>query len=167
MWPDKLTWVLRELRWRKLFVITFRAQRSVSRLCPIRIVSALMKLSKVSCTSRREVWWPFTSSSLMPENLCHKRYFRDSGTRLCNTVIQNRPLAPFYTGLISSHLVPLSLDSFWTLANCTILSLPCVIVDHLIIRPDKSVIDNSQAGVNQRHSGQLQTLNGVTLWRQE
>lgn len=48
-----------------------------------------------------------------------------------------------------------------------ILSLPCVIVDDLIIRPDKSVVDDLQAGVNQRHSGQLQTLNGVTLWRQQ
>lgn len=52
---------------------------------------------------------------------------------------------------------------FLLVANFMILSLPCVIVDHLIIRPDKSVVDDLQAGVHQRHSGQLQTLNGVTL----
>lgn len=54
---------------KKLIVVTFRAQRSVSRPCPIRMVSALMKLIRVSCTSLREVWLPLTSSSLMPENL--------------------------------------------------------------------------------------------------
>ncbi|KAF3851353.1 hypothetical protein F7725_013125 [Dissostichus mawsoni] len=33
------------------------------------MVSVLMKLNKVSCTSLREVWFPLRSSSLMPENL--------------------------------------------------------------------------------------------------
>lgn len=54
-------------------VVTLSAQRSVSRPCPIRTVSELMKLSRVSWTSLREVRLPFTSSSPMPENLdkCH------------------------------------------------------------------------------------------------
>lgn len=54
---------------KKLVVFTLRAQRSVSSSCPIRMVSALMNLNKVSCTSLREVRLPFKSSSLMPENL--------------------------------------------------------------------------------------------------
>lgn len=42
-------------------------------------------------------------------------------------------------------------------------TLPRVIVDHLVIRRDKGVIDDLQTGVDQRHSGQFQAINGVTL----
>lgn len=71
---------------KKLTVVTFRAQRSVSRPCPIRMVSALMKLNRVSCTSLREVRLPFTSSALMPENLdkCHTDHQQ---SRLINTLV--------------------------------------------------------------------------------
>lgn len=125
--------------WKKLTVVTFRAQRSVSRPCPIRMVSALMTLNKASCTSLSEVQLPFTSSSLMPENLykCH------TGHQPSCWHIQDR----------------------WI--NTTVgeyrITLPRVIVDHLIIRRDKGVVDDLQTGVDQRHSGQFQAINGETL----
>ncbi len=44
-----------------------------------------------------------------------------------------------------------------------LITLPGVIVDDLIIRSDEGVIDNLQIRVDHHHSGQLQTMNGVTL----
>ena len=43
------------------------------------------------------------------------------------------------------------------------ITLPGVIIDDLIIRSDEGVIDDLQIGVDHRHSGQLQTMNSITL----
>lgn len=44
-----------------------------------------------------------------------------------------------------------------------LIALPGVIVDDLIIRSNEGVINDLQTRVDQRHSGQLQTMNGITL----
>lgn len=48
---------------------TFRASRSLSRLCPMRMVSALNMLSSTAWTSRRLMVTFSKSSSVTPENL--------------------------------------------------------------------------------------------------
>lgn len=52
-----------------LLELTLRVVKSFSKPWPIRIVSALIKLKSTACTSRKVELVPFTSSSLMPENL--------------------------------------------------------------------------------------------------
>lgn len=41
--------------------------------------------------------------------------------------------------------------------------LPGVVVDDIIIRSDKGIIDYLQTRIDHSHSRQLQTINGVTL----
>lgn len=49
--------------------VTFKARRSLSRLCPMRMVSALNKLSRTAWTSRSEMLVSARSASVTPENL--------------------------------------------------------------------------------------------------
>lgn len=43
------------------------------------------------------------------------------------------------------------------------MALPGVVVNDIIIRFHKGVIDDLQTGVDNSHSGQLQTLSGIAL----
>lgn len=131
---------------------TFRASRSLSRLCPMRMDSALNMLSSTAWTSLRVMVVLSKSSSVTPENLWatyethvlplhHCECFKDYDSSAAIIKRQWNDQVIFAT-------------SNW----------PCVVVDHFALRFDKGVIDDFHLWVNDRHPRQLQALPRVTLF---
>lgn len=68
-----LKWTLQTLKRLSRETFTFTAVRSLSRLCPIKIVLSVTKLKRTACTSRKDVVTSSKSSSVMPLNLITNR----------------------------------------------------------------------------------------------
>lgn len=122
--------------------LTFRASRSLSRLCPIRMDSALNMESSTAWTSLRVMAALSRSSAVTPENLWVTHEIKIRPEITVGLVKQQKPADI------------LSQDS------------PRVVVHHFAFRFHKRVVDDFHLWVDDRHPGQLQTLLCVTLFPQ-
>lgn len=126
---------------------TLRASRSLSRLCPMRMVSALNILSSTAWTSRRLMVVFSKSSCVTPENLW--RIY----TAFMILFIQG---SPGWTDKQTQP--PPSVKSHK--ANS-----PRVVIYHFAFRFDERIVDDFHLRVDDRHPRQFQALLCVTLIR--
>lgn len=123
---------------------TLRASRSLSKLCPMRMVSALNILSSTAWTSRRLMVVFSKSSCVTPENLWRIH------TAFMITVYPGLPWVNWQQApppRVKSHK-----------ANS-----PRVVIYHFAFRFDERIVDDFHLRVDDRHPGQFQAMLCVTL----
>lgn len=126
---------------------TLRASRSLSKLCPMRMVSALNILSSTAWTSRRLMVVFSKSSCVTPENLWR-----------IHTAFMILYLFRAALGELTSRHNPPSVKSHK--ANS-----PRVVIYHFAFRFDERIVDDFHLRVDDRHPRQFQALLCVTLIR--